>query len=278
VSALGRVFTWGCNHFLQTGHATTSLVKLATEVPGLAGVAAVDCGGFHTAAVAKSGAVYAWGCNRHGQCGGEQGFNVGRPRKVPGLTERSRQVRCGFRSTRALTKAGGRVLGWGIKVSERYEEVNDLNETSVLTVKQDSGQAQNHWHTDLVPLAPEVSASPKPALLDHPSNGWVEDEECWGGRTGLTCAWSETMQMDYLNYYVDAKAEETAKKVRRAWAKQSAREGAGAASADRRQRGRKDRAGAATTSFFLLSFASGAGGRSARATSFPCASNFLLLR
>ena len=75
VDASGSLWTWGDNYNGQLGFTGGDSKTLdgtpyqAAPKKVLDGVAAVACGGFHTAALKTDGSLWTWGNNSHGQLG-----------------------------------------------------------------------------------------------------------------------------------------------------------------------------------------------------------------
>jgi len=101
----------------------------------LAGMSAVETGGFHTCALTAAGGVICWGDNWSGQLGDGTVYNRSTPVGVSGLASGVVALAAGEAHTCALTAAGG-VVCWG---SNEYGQLGDGSATDSLTPVQVSG-------------------------------------------------------------------------------------------------------------------------------------------
>ncbi len=115
----GRLFMWGNGGSGALGAADGSAEDQST--PGLVGlggatVAAVACGGKHSAAITDDGRVYTWGSGFCGQLGHGNAESKAAPTLVEGLASvPMKMVSCGETHNVALSADGG-VYVWGLDV------------------------------------------------------------------------------------------------------------------------------------------------------------------
>jgi len=113
----GTVECWGANDYGQLGYPTSQTCgatpcSLSPKVvPGLAGVAAISAGLYHTCAALADGSVQCWGLNDTGQVGMAPGGSASSPVVVPYVAG-AISVAAGAESTCALT-SGGTLECWG---------------------------------------------------------------------------------------------------------------------------------------------------------------------
>jgi alpha-tubulin suppressor-like RCC1 family protein len=87
LKADGTMWFWGFNGTGEFGNGATGSTPIwvPSQVPGLAGVAAIGAGHYHTVAAKKDGTVLCWGENTYGESGGALSAPVLSPTVVPGL-------------------------------------------------------------------------------------------------------------------------------------------------------------------------------------------------
>ena len=97
----GRIFTWGHGEQHQLGRTVIRRHKQARSAPtalGLKYIERIECGLFHSFAIAKDSTVYAWGLNEHGQTGitpvrrRSVACFVSNPTAVGGLEDQVKQI------------------------------------------------------------------------------------------------------------------------------------------------------------------------------------------
>ena len=119
VTVEGEVFTWGYGSSGALGHGDLRSYPEPTRLRALSGkgIAYIDCGGYHTAALSESGRLWTWGRGDVNQLGlsasrlvaDEFGCYVGWPVEVEDLRRRNRTVKgvaCGEAHTLVLCSEG----------------------------------------------------------------------------------------------------------------------------------------------------------------------------
>ena len=143
LTSLGRVFTWGRNHFNQLGNGTsidqftpfdiTSGFSLAIDES----IIKVELGGVNSSAITSSGRLFTWGFGAYGQIGDgmtshrstptniTSGFNLGVEEKIVSTT-------IGDSHSSALTSTG-RIFTWGYN---NYGQLGDGTNTNIKVPKE----------------------------------------------------------------------------------------------------------------------------------------------
>lgn len=109
----GTVWTWGWNNYGQLGIGTTAIpvAPKPVQVPGMADVADVVAGDFHSVALRNDGTIRSWGSNSYGQLGDGTTTDRPSPVTVANLNDVIQVVAAGD-NTLALGR-DGTVWGWG---------------------------------------------------------------------------------------------------------------------------------------------------------------------
>jgi len=184
VASSGKVYCWGSNEFSQCGrpagekqgrgNSKARFLQVATEVPSLANVIDVKCGGRHNICLTRKGEVFAFGWNKYSQCGegSETKSCIVKPQKVVFYTPRlpvpnnkMKYISAGENYNVSMG-GDGSVWRWGLEVD-----------------------AEEVWKGGKV----------EEVIME-------DDEEHWGKRTGINVSWSPTMSFTYLDLHVDVEA------------------------------------------------------------------------
>ena len=140
VKADGSLWAWGQNDAGQLGDGTTINRTQPVQVPGLAGVAGVSAGWFHTLANLNDGTVRSWGLNTFGQLGD----NTTTQRLTPVTVNINGVVAVAAGQYHSLAlKNDGTVWAWGVNgqgrlgdgtATDRHTPVQVIGLTNVIAI------------------------------------------------------------------------------------------------------------------------------------------------
>jgi len=115
----GTVWAWGDNSEGGIGDGTTTRRLVPVQVPGVAGIVAIDAGR-HSVALRNDGTVWAWGSNGYGQLGDDTFIDRLSPIRMPSLTNVA-SIAVSYLHAVAV-KTDGSVWAWG---HNGYGELGD---------------------------------------------------------------------------------------------------------------------------------------------------------
>lgn len=112
----GKVYTWGWGGSLYQGagglgHPSRKDVPMPQLVRSLVDqgviITSINCGAYHSVALAQNGEVWTWGNGECGQLGHGWGENLNEPKSVELLANKTvSTIAAGHRFTMALTRSG----------------------------------------------------------------------------------------------------------------------------------------------------------------------------
>ena len=106
----GDVWQWGDPVAGQLGLVTSGAIRFPQKITELSGkgIASIECGSFHTAAISAKGELYTWGHGGEGRLGHGDETNHTKPKLVQGLAGKPvTQVACGRFHTAAAIGGDG---------------------------------------------------------------------------------------------------------------------------------------------------------------------------
>eukprot|EP01124_Arcella_intermedia_P025572 TRINITY_DN4597_c0_g1_i1.p1 TRINITY_DN4597_c0_g1~~TRINITY_DN4597_c0_g1_i1.p1 ORF type:complete len:514 (-),score=118.61 TRINITY_DN4597_c0_g1_i1:43-1584(-) len=131
----GQLFSWGHNGDGRLGLGNNTNLSVPTKITTIPSkILQIACGGQHSMALCSDGSLYSWGWNAYGQLGIGNTQNQSLPKKVIGISERIREIRCGYSHSMVITTRDNLYI-WGRNEYGQLGNGNHNNETTPIIIK-----------------------------------------------------------------------------------------------------------------------------------------------